>query len=135
MTPLEWKINQRMKNPYFLKRRRKSKKSRGHFLNPKPLICRTPRLNLRRNPVISVPTCGSHRVDELPFLAQRISTNGTSYIKERSLWSIFFFFSLPLSLPFSFFFFLVEKICSSPAQNCLFFFPFLFSFIFLSNLS
>ena len=54
--PLRWKINQRRKNLYLLERRRNFRKSRGHFLNPKPLISRTPCLNPLRNPVFSVPT-------------------------------------------------------------------------------
>ena len=73
--PLEWKINQSRKNPYLLECTSNSRKSRGHFLNPKPLISRNPCLNPRRNPVFSVPTYSPHRVDELSFLTRRIPTN------------------------------------------------------------
>ena len=89
--------NQSRKNPYLLEHRKNSRKSYGHFLNPKPLISRTPRLNPWRNLVFLVPTRSPRRVDELLFLARRIPTDGTLWIEERSF-DFSFFFSLPLSL-------------------------------------
>ena len=83
-----------MKNPYLLERR--------HFINPKPLISRTPHLNPQRNPLFSVPTRSPHRVDKFLFLARQIPIDGTPWIEERSF-SLFFFFSflsLSLTLPF-----------------------------------
>ena len=86
-----------MKNLYFLERR--------HFINPKPLISRTPHLNPRRNPMFSVPTRSPRRVDEFSFLAQQIPIDGTPWIEERSFYLFLFFFfsflSLSLTLPFA----------------------------------
>ena len=73
----KWKINRVGRILYLLERRKICRKSREHFLNPKPLISRTPCLDPRRNPAFSIPTRSSRRCDELSFLSRRTSTDGT----------------------------------------------------------
>ena len=54
-TAQKWKINQVGRILYLLKRRRNPKKPRGHFLNPKPLISRTPLLDPLQIPRFRYP--------------------------------------------------------------------------------
>ena len=63
------------KNPYLLEHRRNPRKPRGHFLNSKPLISQTPRLDPRRNLAFSAPTHSPRICDEILFLTRRKSTN------------------------------------------------------------
>ena len=111
------KISQGRKDPYLLEHRRNLRKLRGHFLNLKPLISRTPHLDPRQNPTFSAPTHIPRRCDELSFLARRIPTDETPWIVERS--SLLFSFSSSLSLSLT---------RTQQQKNVIFFpsFPFLF---------